>query len=297
MNKYRRTEPPPLWVSVLRTSSSVAPLALISMMNIAMSIMKTMTTVNYMITTTTPVATGAVTGSVRPPATSATASVRMAGSPAALRTAAPQTPPPARRGSAVIPVSASPPSVTLCALLTTPTPAAALAQPPLSPGRPGSAARTASPGPSPALGSVQRGSSHVAQSAGGTMCTDTRGPVAGNVYMLTQPAMAAVNQRRGESAVTSALTPPLRAMVHVLKNSYYVGRPVWPRTPAIPCVHVSQGPCLVGQQEYWIALQRSALLNSAKPGATQNPSAELTPMTTSRDVLRLVSSMIERQGL
>ena len=58
----------------------------------------------------TPVATGAVTGSVRTPASSATASVRRAGSPAALKTAALPTPHSATHGSAAPPVSASPPS-------------------------------------------------------------------------------------------------------------------------------------------------------------------------------------------
>ena len=162
-----------------------------------------------MITTSTPVATGAVTGSVRTPASSATGSVRRAGSPAAHKTVAPPTPPPATHGSAATPVSASPPSAIL-ALQTklhhttllfsvrhlapqTTIPAVTPAHP-TAPRRPDSAARTASLGPRPAAGSVPRGSSHVAQSVGRTQNgTDaTSGPVAASVSMLTLPVTAAV---------------------------------------------------------------------------------------------------------
>ena len=157
----------------------------------------------------TPVTTGAVTGSVRTPASSATARVRRAGSPAALKTATPRTPHSATHGSAAPPVSASPPSalialqtplhyttlhcsVTYLALRTT-IPAATPAHPPAL-RRPGSAGRTAFQGPTPALGSVPRGSSHVAQSVGRTRKgTDaTSRLVAASVLILTNPVTAAV---------------------------------------------------------------------------------------------------------
>ena len=84
----------------------------------------------YLIRTSTPIATGAVTGSVRTPASSATASVRRAGSPAALKTAAPPTPHSETHGSAPTPVSASHPNVTHLALQTT-IPAVIPAHPPV----------------------------------------------------------------------------------------------------------------------------------------------------------------------
>ena len=81
------------------------------------------------IMTSTPVGTGAVTGSVRRPASSAKASIRRDGSPAAHKTATPPTPHSATHGSVATPVSASPSSVTHLALPTT-IPAAAPAHPP-----------------------------------------------------------------------------------------------------------------------------------------------------------------------